>query len=212
MLGQRVFEKVFPRALRGDNVREKAAKGGRILERIETKILFRNPWHAYRRDRVLRRDGSEGDYFYVDHPSSVAVIGTFRDGTVLVQRTFRYLFGRWLPQVVLGHTRPEEDQMEEARRELREETGFLAEELVHLGDFTPYSGVSNEVCHVFLARDLREVGADPEPTEEMEVLRLPREEARSFLLSGPLLDGQSLSAWALYEAWLEGAAGERRRE
>ncbi len=209
MLGQGKFEKGFSRSLQEGKIREEAAKGGRILERIETEVLFRNPWHAYRRDRVRRRDGSEGDYFYVDHPSSVAVIGSFRDETVLVQRTFRYLFGRWLPQVVLGHTRPEEDQLEEARRELREETGFLAEELVHLGDFTPYSGVSNEVCHVFLARDLVEVGADPEPTEEMEVLRLPREEARSFLFSGPLLDGQSLSAWALYEAWLAGGSRER---
>jgi len=174
------------------------------LERIETEVLFRNPWHTYRRDRVRRKDGSEGFYFYVDHPSSVAVIGAFRDGTVLVQRTFRYLLGEWLPQVVLGHTRPEEDQAEEARRELLEETGFLAGEVLHLGDFTPYSGVSNEVCHVFLARDLEERGARPEVTEEMEVFRLSRGEARAFLHSGPLLDGQSLSAWALYEAWLEG--------
>ena len=173
------------------------------MERLETEILFRNPWHAYRRDRVRRRDGSEGEYFYVDHPSSVAVIGAFTDGTVLVQRVFRYLLGRWLPQVVLGHTRPEDDQAREARRELREETGFLAEELVPLGDFTPYSGVSNEVCHAFLALGLSRCETDREATEEIQVLRLPREEARAFLYGGPLLDGQSLAAWALYEAWLE---------
>ena len=178
------------------------------MERIETEVLFRNPWHTYRRDRVRRRDGSEGDYFYVDHPSSVAVIGAFEDGTVLVQKVFRYLLGCWLPQVVLGHTRPEENQLEEARRELREETGFLAEELVHLGDFTPYSGVSNEVCHVFRASHLSRFETNREATEEIEVFRLPRREARAFLFSGPLLDGQSLSAWALYEARLQdGRAG-----
>ncbi len=207
MLGRVGFEKGFPRAREGENLRERDTKGGRNLERLETEVLFRNRWHAYRRDRVRRKDGSEGDYFYLDHPSSVAVIGEFPTGEVLVQRTFRYLLGAWLPQVVLGHTQPGDDQAREARRELREETGFLAGEMVHLGDFTPYSGVSNEVCHVFLARDLEEVGAQPEVTEEMEVFRLPREEARAFLFTGPLLDGQSLSAWALYEAW---RAQERR--
>jgi len=39
------------------------------------------------------------------------------------------------------------------------------------------------------------------------VLRLPRAEARAFLMGGPLVDGQSLAAWMLYEAWLAGAGG-----
>ena len=169
------------------------------MKRISTRVLVDNPYHRYRRDRVRRRDGSEGDYYYIDHPLSVAVVAAFTDGTVLVQRCYRYLFGEFMHQLVLGHVEPGRAPREQAARELGEETGWHPGRVTPLGRFTPCSGLANETCHAFLGRDLERVRPELEPTEELEVLRLSRREARAFLLDAPRPCGQSLSAWLLYE-------------
>ena len=173
------------------------------MQKISTEILVDNPYHCYRRDQVRRRDQSVGDYFYIDHPQSVVVIGAFPDATVLVQRCFRYLFGEFMHQLVLGHVEKDGDPENQAVVELREESGWLAGRVESLGRFTPCSGLANETCYAYLGLDLSPVEQELEPTEELEVLRLPIAEAGEFLLAAPRPCGQSLSAWLFYERWLE---------
>ena len=122
--------------------------------RKSTRTLVKNKWHQYKKDIVLLKNGEEGEYYYIDHPSSIAVIPILAGGKVIMLKTFRYLFGRHLNQFVLGHTNPSADQKQEARRELEEETGFLANEIIHIGSFTPLSGIANEICRVFVAKKL----------------------------------------------------------
>ncbi len=86
--------------------------------KVETKVLVRNRWHKYKRDKVLLKDRSMGEYFYIDHPSSVAVIPFLPDGRVMVLKCFRYLFSTWIHQFVLGHSDPDADQKEEAVKKL----------------------------------------------------------------------------------------------
>jgi hypothetical protein len=71
-----------------------------------------------------------------------------------------------------------------------------------LGHFAPYKGVSNERCHFFLARDLREVAQELEPSERITVHRLPFAEARARLLDQECGDGQSMAGLLLLERWL----------
>ena len=175
------------------------------FQRLRREVLVENPWHRYCRDRYVQRDGSEGDYYYVDMPGSCAAIPVFDDGTMALVRVRRYLLGVDLWELPIGGMKDGEEPLEVAQKELREEAGLLADDWVKLGYFAPYKGVSNERCYAFLARGLTEVPQELEASEQITVHRMPVDEARRTLLDQECGDGQSMAALMLLDRWL--AAG-----
>lgn len=174
----------------------------RPFSRLAREVLVDNPWHRYCRDRYVQRDGSDGTYYYVDMPGSCAAIPIFADGSTVLLHVHRYLLGRDLWEFPIGGMRDGEDPMAVASKELHEEAGLVAARWTSLGHFAPYKGVSNELCHFFLARDLTTVAQELEPSERITVHRLPFAEARARLLDQECGDGQSMAGLLLLERWL----------
>lgn len=172
------------------------------FQRLSSEVLVNNPWHRYCRDHYVRRDGSEGVYYYVDMPGSVGIIPLFEDGTTVLLRQHRYLLGVDLWEFPIGGMEPCSDKLAVAQRELAEEAGLAAATWTELGAFAPYKGVSNERCHFFLARGLTPVPAHPEPEESITIHRLPLLEARRRLLDQELGDGQSWAGLILLDRHL----------
>ena len=181
--------------------------GGDTFRRLDREVLVENAWHRYCRDRYVQGDGSEGVYYYVDMPGSSAAIPVFDDGTIALVHVHRYLLGLDLWEFPIGGMREGDDPRDVAAEELRQEAGLAADDWTPLGHFAPYKGVSNERCHFFLARGLREVGQQLEPSERITVHRLPFEEARRRLLDQECGDGQSMAGLSLLDRWL--ARGNR---
>jgi 8-oxo-dGTP pyrophosphatase MutT (NUDIX family) len=170
--------------------------------RLARQVLVENRWHRYCRDRYVRRDGSEGDYYYVDHPLSCGIVPLFDDGSVALLRARRYLLGTHLWEFPIGGAAPGADALAVAQRELHEEAGLRAERFDVLGRFAPYKGVANEVTCFFVARGLTDVGQQLEAEEDIAVHRLPLAEAKSRLLDQDPGDGQSWCGLLLLERWL----------
>jgi ADP-ribose pyrophosphatase len=83
-----------------------------------------------------------------------------------------------------------------ARRELLEETGYVADVMTPLATFNASTGISNEVFHIFIATGLRSAG-DPrrEPTEQqMELIPMPLDRAARLAESGEMRDSSSALA------------------
>ncbi len=175
--------------------------------RLQHEVLVDNPWHRYCRDRYVQTDGSEGTYYFIDMPGSCAAIPVFADGSTVLVHVHRYVLGRDLWEFPIGGMRAGDEPLAVAQSELHEEAGLRARTWTELGRFAPYKGVSNEVCHFFLARDLEEVGQELEPSERITVHRLPLADARERLLSQPIGDGQSMVGLLLLDRWL--AKGNR---
>ncbi len=175
------------------------------FSRLSRRVVADNRWHRYCHDRYVQADGSDGDYFYVDMAGSCAVIPLFADGSTTLVHVRRYLLGVELWEFPIGGMRPGDAPLHVAGEELHEEAGLTAARWTELGRFAPYKGVSTEVCHVFLARDLTEVPQRLEPSECITAHRLPFATARARLLDQQLGDGQSLAALMLLDRWL--AAG-----
>lgn len=169
---------------------------------ISSELLVDNPWHRYRKDRFRQRDGSVGEYYHVDMSGAVGILPRYRDGSVVLLRTYRYLLDAWIWEMPFGGIQPGEDPLEVAKKELREEAGLRAARWQEVGRFAPYKGVSNEIDHFYLAEELRDGPRDLEPSEEIEVHRMEFAAARSKLYEQELIDGQSLTCLALYEHWL----------
>ena len=97
-----------------------------------------------------------------------------------------------------------EDPLQCARRELKEEVGCSASEWVKMASFYTSPGFSNEVLHLYLARDLRSGEADPEEDEFLEIVRVPLSEALSLVAGGRIRDSKTIAGLALAVLFLGG--------
>lgn len=172
------------------------------FRRLDREVLVDNAWHRYCRDRYVQRDGSDGTYYYIDMPGSSAAIPVFDDGTMVLIRVRRYLLGLDLWEFPIGGMKANQEPLEVAQAELREEAGLVAQQWTPLGQFAPYKGVSTERCHFFLARQLTQVPQELEASEAISVHRMPIAEARATLLGQECGDGQSMAGLMLLDRWL----------
>lgn len=168
------------------------------LNQISSDIIHQNPFWTYRHDEYQMPNGKTGDYYYVDSPGSVFVIPVTADGKILMTRQFRYLNKSVSLEFPGGGAKPKLSALDNAKAELREETGGISEDFEILGKFNPFKGVTNEICVVFLAKNVIFSNAQPEESEEFEIYLLTPSEINGKIQSGELWDGMSLAAWALY--------------
>ena len=175
--------------------------------RLAKQTLFTTPY-AWRlsHDRYRLPSGAVRSYYYLDVAGSVMVVPLVDDGRLLFVQQFRYLLQRESLELPAGGLlrdarglEADEDALVGAARELAEETGFAADALEEIGTLAPYNGVSNELCHVVVARGLRDVGARPEETEAITVVPLTLDEVHARVADGRLWDGMSLAALYLFE-------------
>ena len=88
----------------------------------------------------------------------------------------------------------EEAPLDAARRELREETGADADEMLYMGPYYPTCAYSNEVIHMYLAKDLTFGKADPDDDEFLEPIRIPLETLKDMVMRGEIPDGKTQAA------------------
>ena len=168
------------------------------LDGISSEIIDTNPYWQYKRDRYRLPNGTETDYFYASTFGSVFIVAQDVDGCFVLTNQFRYLNQRESLEFPGGGLPEGVDALQQAQLELEEESGYRASEWKKLGFFNPMNGLSNELCHVFLATGLSAGTAQPEATEEFEIFRMSAQEIDESIASGRLWDGMTLAAWSLY--------------
>jgi ADP-ribose pyrophosphatase len=131
----------------------------------------------------------------IRHPGAAAVVPVDREGNVILVRQYRHATGSWLLEVPAGTLdHPGEPPEECARREVEEETGYLAGRLISLGWIWTTPGFTNEKIWLYLALDLTPTRADLEDDEVLSVESLPLGEAVRRAVSGEIVDGKSVCA------------------
>ena len=176
--------------------------------RRASRYLFESPWYRLRQDELTLPGGQEITYTLVEHPGYAMVVPWREDGAVLMERVYRHTLQQVNLECPSGGLDGEPPETA-ARRELEEETGYLADHWEHLGRFFGSSGISDEHYHLFLARDLTRDGRMArEPTEQMELVEIPLGELREAVLRGELTDGPSALGILLAAERLR-AQGER---
>ncbi len=158
---------------------------------LKTTYLLDTRWVQLRQDRLRHRiSGAERDYFYLTGPGeAVATVALTDDGCVLLTRQYRHPLRQVIWDLPAGAMQPDEDPAQAARRELEEETGYRASELIKLVYFNQFPGSMNIGTHLFLARQLEWVGQRLDPGEELEVMAMPFERALEMALNGEVVDG-----------------------
>lgn len=175
-------------------------------KKVSSRAVYRGRMLAVNEDEVRLPDGNLALREYILHPGAAVILPLFDDSTVLIERQFRYPVGQHFYELPAGKLEANEPSLETAKRELLEETGYVAAEWRELSHLHPCIGYSNERIDFFLARKLEFKGAQPDEGEFVETLRLSVPETIEWIRSGRITDAKTILGlfWAekiLREGW-----------
>lgn len=161
---------------------------------VSSKLIFKGVIVTVHTDKARLVNGKIVDREVVEHPGGVAVLPLHEDGTVTVVSQFRYPFRRAFTEIPAGKLERGEDHREAILRELEEEAGLVPGELVDLGILALSPGYSNEILHIYLARDLHSTASHPDEDEFLNVDRVPFETLYAQAMAGELQDAKTVAA------------------
>ncbi|HSR88906.1 MAG TPA: NUDIX hydrolase [Candidatus Udaeobacter sp.] len=168
------------------------------IKKISSQVVHKNPWWEYKCDKIVRLDGTEGEYCYTETLGNVIIVPVLPDGRLVLVRQYRYLADKNSVEFPGGGIAKNESAEDAAQRELLEETGYSADTLTNIGIFEPSVGVIKDLSHVFITNDLflaQEAKSDKFEKTEVIVRRV--DEFENMIKHGEIWDGQVLAAWAL---------------
>ncbi len=163
---------------------------------LETRRIYENPWISVREDQVIRPDGTPGIYGVVHFKNrAIGVLPVEDNGDVWLVGQYRYPHEWYSWEIPEGGASEGESDAEAARRELREETGLIADRLEPLGAKVHLSNsATDESGWLFRASGLTQGNAEPEGTERLSVRRVAWTEAMAMLDRGEITDSLSVLA------------------
>lgn len=172
-------------------------------KRIDGETLYHGLIVNVRRDRAKLCNGNVVGREVVEHPGGVTILPVEQDGTAWCVRQFRYPLGREMLEAPAGKLEKGEDPLQCAVRELSEETGLTADEMVYLGPCCTSPGFSTEILHVYLARGLHPGMMHLDADEFLNVEKHGLDELAGKVMSGEIDDAKTIIAVLKSKCYLE---------
>jgi ADP-ribose pyrophosphatase len=145
-------------------------------------------------ERLRYANGREYDLDFIRHPGAAAVVPLDHADRVCVVRQYRHGVQDFLWEIPAGKLDAGEAPSVCAERELKEETGIVAQRWTSLGVYISAPGILDEIIHLYLARDLKVGIATPDADEDLELQWIPFTEALELALRGDWNDGKTVVA------------------
>ena len=166
-----------------------------IESEVSSERVFDGALLHVRKDTVLLPNGQHSIREYIVHPGAVVVLAFLDNGNLLFERQFRYPLRRVFLELPAGKIDPGESIIDTARRELREETDYVASEWEYLGVMHPCIGYSDERIEIFAARGLRLAGEKAlDHNEFLEIVELSPAEAKQAVWDGRISDAKTITS------------------
>lgn len=166
----------------------------------DSKEVYDNPWISVTEHQVLNVAGNPGIYGVVHFKNLAIGVVPYDAGDIWLVGQYRFPLERYSWEIPEGGGKLDIDPLQSAKRELKEETGLEAEHYEMIVRMDLSNSVSDEEGVIYLARGLKQGESEPEEDEELEVRRVPLEEAYRRVEAGEIRD--SLSVAAVYKLWL----------
>ncbi|EUJ32114.1 hypothetical protein MFLO_08022 [Listeria floridensis FSL S10-1187] len=171
------------------------------MQNLEEKTLSEKTWFDGRVVKLVTAEvelpnGEKSSREIVKHPGAVAVIPLLETGEIILVEQFRKPLEKTIVEIPAGKMEPNEAKEITARRELEEETGYSCGDLEYLTSFYTAPGFSDELLHIYLARDLMKMKKPLAQDEDefINLLSVSLEEAKQLIAEQVIYDAKTMYA------------------
>ena len=160
---------------------------------IRSQVAYENAWIQVEHRAVTTPAGTPGIYGVVKFKNkAIGIVPVDEEGFVYLVGQYRYPLGEYSWELPEGGGPLGEDPLATAKRELKEETGLVADRWRRISRIHTSNSVTDEEGFIFLAEGLRQEDAEPEETEDLRLKRVPLQEAVEMVMRSEITDSISM--------------------
>lgn len=160
---------------------------------VAARTVYDNAWISVQHNDVITPGGSPGIYGVVKFKNkAIGIVPIDNEGFVYLVGQYRYPLGEYSWEIPEGGGPFGEDPLAAAKRELREETGLVAERWQCIGHIHTSNSVTDEEGFIYLAQGLNQQEWEPEETEVLRLKRIPLTQAVDMVLRSEITDSISM--------------------
>ncbi|MCF0058764.1 NUDIX hydrolase [Dyadobacter sp. CY356] len=162
---------------------------------LSSETVYENAWLEISHREVINPAGKDGIYGVVKFKNkALGIIPIDENNNIYLVGQFRYAINEYSWEIPEGGGPFDEDKLDAAKRELKEETGLLASNWTTLSRIHTSNSATNEEGFIFLAEGLSQSEAEPEETEELQVKKIHLSEAVEMVMRSEITDSISIAA------------------
>jgi ADP-ribose pyrophosphatase len=170
---------------------------------VQSKLVHKGFIFNLRVDTFQIDGGPVRNWDIILHPGAVCLLPIDAQGHLILIKQWRRAVEKIVIELPAGTLEKDEPPTICAQRELQEETGFKAQELISLGGFYSAPGFCTEYLHFFLARDLIPSPLPADDSEAIDVITLSLDEALKMIDNGTICDVKTIAGVLRYQRWLK---------
>lgn len=160
-------------------------------KQLNTKQIYKGKVVELVEDEVQCFNGQISKREIVKHHGGVCILALVNQ-KILIEKQYRYAYDEIIYELPAGKLEKDENPMDAAIRELEEETGYKANELINLGEMYPTCGYSNEKIYLFLAKNLTKTQTNFDEDEQIELFTLSIEEINHLIITNQIKDAKTI--------------------
>ena len=167
---------------------------------LKREYIYEGKILKLRKDEVELPGGNVASREIIEHNGGSGVIAVTEDDEILLVKQYRRPYDEVTLEIPAGKLNPGESPEENARRELSEETGYEADELIDFGKIYPSPGYTGEVIRIYYAPSVKKLGeAHTDEDEFLSLVKMPLDDARRCIEEGELIyDSKTIIAITKY--------------
>ena len=156
--------------------------------------IYKGRQFSFYKEQVTLPHNVDAEMAFVRHPGSAAIVPLFEDQTIGVIKQFRHAINDTVYEIPAGTIDPGESPLQCARRELEEETGYIASEFITLGKTYLLPAYSDEISYIYLSKNMTRTAQSLDEDEIIEVYRFHLQDTLEMIDAGIMSDALSILA------------------